>query len=166
MQALGSEYLRSCLQIKLQKIISKLSDLQYFIILNVKLFIECRNVHSYLSQGQFILMGGFEHCTLYSGETTEENFQNILNKLLADKNDWKNELGTKKEFYEALGEDLKLAKLAIMQSFLRRKEQDKDEKEAGKNFYRWSSRKSLENDKDLSKDYVQGETICIDRYMY
>ena len=163
-------YIFQFLQIRLRKIISQLSDLQYFNILNVKLFIECRNSHSKLSQGQFILMGGFENFTLFSGATNFELlFKNILKRLLANKNDWSKKMPNIDEFRDALNKDVELAKLAIMQSFLRRKEQDTDEKDEEKFFYRWSSRYVEEGKKaniDLSKDYNPGQTICISRYVY
>ena len=126
-------------------------------------------MHPNLLQRQLILMGGFEHCALFSGETTAEKLKNILDRLLADKNDWTNDFGDKHEFQKALEKDVEVAKIAIMQSFLRRKEQDPDEKEAEKFFYRWSSRYLVEEkkpNKDLSGDYIAGRTICIDRYLY
>ena len=114
---------------------------------------------------------------MFSGKTTAEKFEKILDRLLADKNDWTRYFGGKdkkkdmEKFRVALDEDLELtpAKIAIMQSFLRRKEQDPDEKEAEKSFYRWSSRYLVEEkkqNKDLSKDYIEGKTICINRYLY
>ena len=120
-------------------------------------------MHPNLLQIQLILMGGFEHCALFSGETTAEKFQKILDRLLANKNDWTMYFGTTEEFRQVLNKYLVPAKMAVMQSFLRRKEQT-DEKEAEKFFYRWSGRRF--GDKDLSVDYNAGGTICINRYLY
>ena len=106
---------------------------------------------------------------MFSGKTTAEKFEKILDRLLADKTDWTMDFGTMEEFRQALNKDLDPAKIAIMQSFLRRKEQDPDEKEAEKFFYRWSSRYVEEEekpDKDLSAEYDEGKTICINRYLY
>ena len=76
------------------------------------------NMHPNVLQRQLILMGGFEHCALFSGETTAEKLQNILDRLLADKNDWTNDFGDKHEFQKALEKDVEVAKIAIASSLL------------------------------------------------